>query len=284
MSSHEGRFRELCEGWALHALSEEELVELRELLGEATPEMISTCRELEQAALHLAVGVEPATPPAAVKGRILAAVSPRRGASGTRSETAAAGSHPEGPTGRDWAARLVASLGLDRPGAVLAFAAALLALAVGLGFHIVALNRSASYDQQRIVDLSEQLEEKERLLEVLQSREVEVVILDGLDLNPRGYGKILWDVENRVAVLQVANLPPVPQDASYQFWVYPKEGEPISSGTFAVRDPEHDTFFRLEGFTSIDKGLIRGFLITLETGDGAAQPGEAWYMGARLSP
>ena len=285
MSSLEGRFRELCDGWALHALSEEELAELRKLLGEATPEMISTCRELERAALHLAVGVEPATPPAAVKTRILAAVSPRREATGTRSEQVAVGGHPrKGPMGKDWAARLLARLGLDRPRAVLAFSAALLVLAIGLGFHILALNRSASHDEQRIVDLSEQLAERERLLQVLKSREVEVVILDGLDLNPRGYGKIIWDVENRVAVLQVANLPPVSQNASYQFWVYPKEGEPISSGTFAVRDPERDTFFRLEGFTSIDKGLIRGFLITLEAEHGASQPGEAWYMGARLSP
>ena len=177
----------------------------------------------------------------------------------------------------------MAWLGLDRPRAVLAFTAALLALAIGLGLRVAVLYRGASHDGQRIVDLAGRLEEKERLLQVLQSREVEVVILEGLDLNPRGYGKIIWDVENRVAVLQVANLPPVPRDASYQLWVFPKEGEPISSGTFAVRDPERDTFFRLDRFAAVERQSIMGILITLETEGGASEPSEARYLGARLS-
>ncbi len=265
MRSLEDRFRELCDGWALDALSAEELRELRDLLRDASPEMISHCRELERAGLHLAVAAEPATPPSAVKARILAAVG---------AEQVAAG--------RDWGGRLVTRLGLDRPRVVLAVTAALLALAVGLGFRVAALYRTASHDEQRIVDLSDQLEERDRLLQVLQSKEVEVVILDGLELNPQGYGKIIWDIENRVAVLQVANLPPVREDASYQLWVYPKEGEPISAGTFAVHDPKRDAFFRLESFTSVDKQAIKGFVITLEAKGGAPEPGDVWYLGGRV--
>lgn len=266
MNSLDHRFRELCDGWALHALDDEELVELRELLRDASPEMLGTCRELEHAALHLAAGVEPATPPAALKARVLAAV---------RRQKAAAGN--------DLAARLVARLGLDRPRIALALTAALLALAIGLGLRVAFLSRGAHDDRQRIVALSDRLEEKDRLLQVLQSKEVEVVMLQGLERNPQGYGKIIWDLENRVAVLQVANLPPVRDGAVYQLWVFPIDGEPISSGTFAVSDPARDTFFRLERFTTLDKAAIKGLLITFEAHGEASQPGDAWYLGARFA-
>ncbi len=265
MSGLENRFRELCDGWALDALGEEELKEFHELLRDASPEMIRTCRELERAAMHLALSAEPEEPSSAVKARILAAVCAEKA-----------------PASGDWAARLLARLGLQRPRVVLTVTAILLALAVGLGLRVRALHRVAIHDDQRIVDLSDQLEEKERLLQVLQSKEVEFVILDGLDLNPQGFGKIIWDIENRVAVLQVANLPPVRDNASYQLWVYPKEGDPISAGTFAVLDPNRDAFFRLEGFTSLDKQAINGFVITLEVKGGASEPGDAWYLGGRF--
>ena len=156
----------------------------------------------------------------------------------------------------------------------------LLALAVGLGLHIATLHRAASDDERHIVELTGRLERQASLLRVLQAREVEIVTLEAFEVNPRGYGKIIWDVESRTAVLQVANLP-VAAGGSYQLWIFPEEGAPLSAGVFAVNDPERDTFFRLAEFTPIAPQAIRGFVITLETQGGAPQPSDARYLGGR---
>ncbi len=266
MSRLEDRFRELCAAWVLEALDGEELREFEALLKDASPQMIKVYHELEDAALHLPVGIELVTPPPVVKARIMEAI--RSG---------------EGAANVDRAAGLARWLGLHRPRFALSVMLALTVLVFVFGFLSSALYRTVSRQEQRVVALSDELERRESLLQVLQARELEVVALQGLEINPRGYGKIIWDIENRVAVLQVSNLPPVPENKVYQLWVFPKEGEPASAGVFALKKPERDSFFRFEGFTPVDKQSIKGYLITLEPEGGALQPSEAWYMGARVA-
>ncbi len=103
--------------------------------------------------------------------------------------------------------------------------------------------------------------------------------MDGLKVNPVGYGKIIWDPEKRSAILQVSNLPAVPSDKDYQLWVI-KDKKPISVGVFAVNDTMSN-FFKIENLAVTNPKEIAAFAVTLEPKGGMPQPtGDMYMMGA----
>ncbi len=278
MSRRYERFRELCAGLVLGTLSEDERWELDELLATASPEMLGIYRELEVAALHLPAAAELVEPPPEVRGRILEAIRAEQRSVIEEDAVAQASKGAREGIG----ARFARWLGLTRPGLALAAVASLVIVSVGLGLYSSALYRAAGEQQRRALDLAEDLRQKERLLQVLRSPHLEVVALDGIDPNTQAHGKLIWDRENQVAVLQVGNLPPISEGKIYQLWVFARDRDPTSAGVFAVRDTQRDAFFRFEGFTPVDRRLIRGYLVTLEPEGGAAAPSESWYLGARV--
>ena len=282
----EERFADLCAAAALGALDGDERRELEQLLRQADERMLVIPRELDAAVLHLAAPALPVEPPAGAKDRLMEAVR-----SGGIAQTAAATrdtaesseetTRPDQMTHPDLAMRLARLLGLDNPRLALAIAAGLALLIAGLAIATATLQHTAGRSEVRIAELTDELRQREEILEVLQSKSIEVVVLNGLDLNPGGYGKILWDTENRVAVLQVANLPPPPGDSTYQLWVFPREGDPQSAGVIALSEPGRPALFRIENMPRIATAAIKGWLITMEPAGGAARPSEAWYLGAR---
>ena len=101
--------------------------------------------------------------------------------------------------------------------------------------------------------------------------------MNGLEVNPDGYGKIIWDPGQRVAILQISNLPAAPSDKDYQLWVI-RNQVPVSAGVFSIRQPVEETFFRIEDLVETDKQAINAFAITLEPLGGAPQPTGPMYM------
>ena len=264
MNARLDRFMDLAAAHLLGALEAKESLEFEALLAEADEEMQRAFNELEHTALHIPLSAPPAKPPPAVKEAIMASV---RGEKITGA-----------PIESLW---IVRWLGLHRPRSAAAAILVLTVLLAGAGIVATLLWSSLARSERRIVELEGELQRNEQLLAVLHAKQVEIVRLDGLEINPRGYGKIIWDTESGVAVLQVSNLPPAPAGKAYQLWVYPKEGEPASAGVFAVRDPQRDAFFRLENFTAFDRQAIKGLVISLEPAGGAVRPGENWYLGGK---
>ncbi|MDZ7756174.1 anti-sigma factor [Rhodohalobacter sp.] len=132
--------------------------------------------------------------------------------------------------------------------------------------------------QTTIQRLESEVERKEELLTILEAREVDLVMMAGMeDMSPNGYGKVVWDKEGGRALLQIANLPSVPSDKDYQLWII-VNGQPISAGVFAVNDPQKDNFFKIEQLqTSADEGA---FAITMEPKGGMPQPtGDMYLLG-----
>jgi len=128
----------------------------------------------------------------------------------------------------------------------------------------------------QLVELRDELSRKEELLKVLSSRRIEITVMNGLSVNPIGYGKILWDPDRKTAILQVSNLPAVPGDKDYQLWVV-KGKQPVSAGIFSVSTTE-PSFFRIENLAVTDPKEISAFAITLEPKGGVPQPTGAMYM------
>jgi anti-sigma-K factor RskA len=133
--------------------------------------------------------------------------------------------------------------------------------------------------QVRLVQLKDELSRKDEHLKVLAAREVHISIMNGLKVNPVGYGKIIWDPEKKAAILQVSNLPVVPTDKDYQLWVI-KNKKPISAGVFAVNNADAN-FFKIENLAAVNPKEINAFAVTLEPKGGMPQPtGDMYMMGA----
>ena len=129
-----------------------------------------------------------------------------------------------------------------------------------------------------IRELKTEIDQKSELLAILEARDVDLILMDGLDVNPTGYGKVVWDKDNGQALLQVANLPNVPLSKDYQLW-FVVNNQPISAGVFAVNNSEKDNFFKIEQFQqSASDGA---FAITLEPEGGSPQPtGDMYLLGS----
>lgn len=263
MSRRHDRFGELCAAWVLGALEDVELHEFQQLWKDADPQMRTMHDELEHAALHLPASASPAEPAPQVKSELLEKIR-------------SAGKHRE-----DWRSKLTRT----RPARfVLSAALALLVLSIGLAVVSGILYRQVNQQAQRLQALSDELERRGQLLEILESKEVEVVLLEGMDRSPTAYGRIFWDTAADVAVLQVSNLPPAPDDRIYQLWIFPAKGDPESAGIFALDQAGPHAFFRLEAVTQLPRESVWGWMVTMESKGGAAGPsGEERYLGGRTS-
>ena len=130
--------------------------------------------------------------------------------------------------------------------------------------------------QTQLVELKDELTRKEELLKVLDSKRIEITVMNGLKSSPVSYGKIIWDPEKRTAILQVSNLPPVPAGKDYQLWVI-KGKTPISAGVFAVNNSEPN-YFKIENLAVTDPKEIGAFAVTLEPKGGVPQPTGTMYI------
>lgn len=132
--------------------------------------------------------------------------------------------------------------------------------------------------QQELIALRDEVQKKTEILKVLQAPRIDMVIMNGLEPSPAGYGKIIWDPEKKVAIFQVANLPQTPADKDYQLWVI-KDNKPVSAGVFSVRDEkEKESFFKVLALDVTSKREVGAFAVTLEPKGGVPQPTGAMYL------
>jgi anti-sigma-K factor RskA len=268
------KFEELSAAYVLNALEENERREFEQTLKEASPDMQRTLAEMRWTALHLAMNTEMVAPSATVKESILRTIQQR---SVQRPETVLT--------------KLAVAFGFHRPHFAFSVALALLLGLVGLftysmflrerltqrELEITTLQSEVAHQQHRFAKLEEEYKKQEAVLQLLQSPKIEVVLMGGLEVNPAGYGKVIWDPVKKTAILQISNLPPVPQDKDYQLWVI-KDKKPISAGVFSLTDPEKEQFFKIEQLVVADKKVINAFAITLEPKGGVPQPTGAMYL------
>ena len=263
-TSHTDRFEELCSAYVLDALDTDEKEAFESELEEANQDELETYHELRATANQLAFTVERAEPPASVLERIMSQI---RGDTSGASVTSA-------PTAKDSSKK---SHGFSR--ATLAMAAAFALLLATLALAYFAFNQNATINNQeaQITELKTEIQQKDEMLSILEARTVDLVVMDGLDVNPNGYGKVIWDSEKQQALLQVSNLPKVPTGKDYQLWLI-KNNKPTSAGVFAVNDPAKDSFFKVEEMAQANKQNANAFAITLEPKGGSQQPTGDMYM------
>lgn len=276
-NSNNEQFEELCAGYVLHALDEKERNRFEKMLADATDDQQRLYQELWSAANQLAFSVQENEPSDALKKRIMDTVksgSDRQEASATSIEEEEAQTRDEEKEDSfNWPA--------------LAAAASFALLIVSLSLLFYSFNLSSEISNQEtviaeqkttITELKSKLERKEEMLAILGSRDVDMVVMAGLEVNPDGYGKVLWDSENQRALLQVSNLPAVPKNKDYQLWII-RNNKPVSAGVFAVHDTSNN-FFKIEEMAKADEQSANAFAITMEPKGGVPQPtGDMYLLG-----
>ena len=125
--------------------------------------------------------------------------------------------------------------------------------------------------QTHLQTLTTDLEQTKEILAVLQSPKIEMVYLNGQEINPSGYGKIIWDPVHKIAILHVSRLPKAPMDKDYQLWFLDKDQRAVSAGIFNVRT-DNENFFKVSEIPVPDKKEISAFAVTIESKGGVLQP------------
>jgi anti-sigma-K factor RskA len=255
------RFKELCFQYFLNQIQAEDYDEFKNALESEDEKLNKIFLDIKKIVLHLPLTSEMVEPSPSVKRKILNSIK-NDGVEETKGSIE----------------KLAGYLFLKRPKLAFALTAILI---IAIGFLVVLvfnLNKTINTQQSQITLLENEVEKNEQLLSVLTSKEIEVVIMNGLEINPSGYGKIIWDPERKSAILQISNLPPESEDKDYQLWVI-KENKPISAGTFSTNQKE-ENFFKIENLAEVNKNLINAFAVTLEPKGGVPQPtGEMYLLG-----
>ncbi len=235
-----------------------------------------------------------ATPSAAVKKRLMSQIRADLSKTAAPTRTFRFSEEPKpslferlfgGASGNGWAPRFG-----------LASALALVVLAVGLGVYTSSLNKQLTAKQvallnthqamdaladstrTRITLLQDSLSRQEAMLEVIRAKGMQMVALGGMEDTAR-FGKIMWDPERKMAILQVS-LPPEPDGMSYQLWVI-RDNKPMDAGVFQVSaGSSGDGLYRIEQLVETDRKHINAFAVTMEPKGGMPQPtGKMYLMG-----
>lgn len=277
--SHKDKFEELCAGYVLHALDEEERKEFEKMLEDASEQERILYQQMWSAANQLAFTVEQHEPDKSLKQKLMTEIRSEPKEEKQTTVTSIEEHEEEktdleeGDDSFNWSAFAVAA-----SFALLVVSLSLIFYSFNLSSEINKKESVITQQQTQITELKNELQQKEEMLAILESREVDLVLMSGMEVNPDGYGKVIWDSEKQQALLQVSNLPAVPQDKDYQLWLI-KNNKPVSAGVFAVND-EGDNFFKIEKMAQADEQAANAFAITMEPKGGMPQPtGDMYLMG-----
>jgi Anti-sigma-K factor rskA, C-terminal len=120
---------------------------------------------------------------------------------------------------------------------------------------------------KQISGLSSQLNNNQQLQNILMSKNVVVASLQGTDLTPGGFGKLIIDTDNNKAFIQLANMPNLAADETFHLWVN-TTGNYMPLGVFKiVSDQQYYSFTMPE----INKLQSAKFIVT-EQPAGADKP------------
>lgn len=270
------KFEDLCAGYVLNALDMEERKVFEQMLEEASEEERMLYQNMHSAANQLAFTVERHEPSPVLKDQLMeqvASANEERVKSDIPSVKDEQEVVAEDEDGFNWSA-----FGLAASFALLIITLSLIFYAFSLNSEINEKESVIDEQETQIMQLEDELQQKEEMLSILQSREIEIVVMSGMEVNPDGHGKIIWNTEQQQALLQVSNLPTVSQGRTYQLWILTSD-KPVSAGVFSVND-EHDNFFQIEEFTGSGRQSANGFAVTQEPENGSQQPtGDMYLMG-----
>ena len=191
-NNHTDRFEELCAGYVLHALDEKDRKEFEELLHNATEKQTELFLSMYSVANQLAFTMERDEPSEQIKKELMEKV--RAEAKDESADiTPIDSQEDESESSGNQFFAIAASI-------------ALFIITLSLVFYSFNLSSQLSNKEDiinqketQISELQTEVQRKDELLSILESRTVEMVLMAGLEVNPEGYGKIIWDADKQQA-------------------------------------------------------------------------------------
>ncbi len=193
----------------------------------------------------------PDAPPSGVKEKLMRRVATTNH---PRSASAVVASATPGIFDRWWG--LVAPLA-----AGLALATALLWL------HTMQLDRQLNDLRATIGQQESKLGEAQSEIDLMGSKDTVMVSLAEQKAQPPGTARVLYNSKKGMLVYN-GTLPPAPAGKSYQLWMVPMSGTPISAGVFESRSGDMNRIVM-----KLPEGMAaKAFAVTLEPAGGMPQP------------
>ena len=146
-----------------------------------------------------------------------------------------------------------------------------------LAYSDYTLSEEARIKSDEIGRLTDTLNIKNEILSVIQAKHISVINLYGQDANPNGYGKIIWNISDNSAVLQVSNLMPATSKEDYQLWLV-KGDTSISEGVFKIRRPDSENIFKIDSLHVNNLNNLDSIMLTLEKRGGSPKPEGIIYL------
>ncbi len=133
--------------------------------------------------------------------------------------------------------------------------------------------------KEQVNDLSVKFNSTQEIQNILESADVKIVNLDGTGINPVGKGKLIISGSQSKGYLQLSDMPELGRDNAYQLWMQMPEGKYYSLGVFSPSGRVQ--YFPFKMPQSQEKNISE-FLVTEETSNGAAQPGNKIFLTGSL--
>jgi anti-sigma-K factor RskA len=152
--------------------------------------------------------------------------------------------------------------------AVLVPVASAFALAtILLWLHNEQLTRQLADLRETVQQQQQQLDESRHMVELMAARDTQVVSLAVQKGQPDGTARVVYN-QREGMMMYDGSLPPAPPNKSYQLWLVPMKGAPISAGVLTTTNgtPSHIMMKLPEGVPA------KAFAVTLEPAGGMPQP------------
>jgi anti-sigma-K factor RskA len=236
--------------YALGVMEGEERCEIQAHIA-ACPECAQRLAEAKGRVALLALAAPPVAPPANAKQRLMARVN----MDAQKASYAGAATVAGRKFSRWWAAVLVPAF------AVLAIGTAVLWRQNELLDRQLALLRQTATEEQA------RLAESTKLVDLMGSKDTVTVALTEQPGMPKGAALVMYNM-NMHKLMYDGELDAAPVGKSYQLWVVPIEGNPISAGVFQAV-PGQTNHWMMD----MPQGVVpKAFAVTLEPAGGMPQP------------
>ena len=129
-----------------------------------------------------------------------------------------------------------------------------------------------------INSLTMRLSSSQEIEQILQSPNVQIINLKGTNLNSSGYGKLIISPDKGIGYIQLAQMPALSDDKTFQLWIS-VSGNFMPLETFHAAEKMEYYSFKIP---KLPQGYDVSFLVTEEPVGGSKTPGRNVYLTGNM--
>ena len=280
MSSHDEKYSGSCAGYAIGALDGRDLQEFEAHLKEGCASCGSELSILKESSALLPTTIPQLNPPPELKERIEFSARLSQVVRGDINKT-----EEEQVKQPDEHPDIKPAAEAKNSAIVMGMLIAMIVMLIGFSVYIYSLFRTLEEQknvgvgkQSLLVKAIEELEKKNIFLDVFNSRDLKFIQLHGTEINPDGYGQLIWDPAAQTAVLHADNLPQAADDKVYILWVSVNRQYLFAQQCSLIIEWGTQKYFKIKFAGNIDKNDFEEIFATQESNGGVSYPSEQRYL------